>query len=252
MYDVEYNSTSVLLSRPGGLGLVLNRALATDTKFAVACGGLGDIVIGAALFPEAENIYNHLTPITFMAESSARFSTGPSSKFNTLPELLVNKKTVTVGYNAAVFRIFASRILKNNTVIWIPYKSGADALSSLIDGSLDLYVEGGVLSPLVKSGIIKSLGVFNGPHYLGELDLSNMYPNIVPMHIFLGVYTMDKNDQTIIELHSRLTKLMEQPEFIKALVLAGQKPFVLPLEPSKKLIDNYKATYREDAIGLSK
>ena len=63
---------------------------------------------------------------------------------------------------------------------------------------------------------------------------------------------MDKNDQTIIELHSRLTKLMEQPEFIKALVLAGQKPFVLPLEPSKKLIDNYKATYREDAIGLSK
>ena len=247
LYDEEYNATTIISSRPGILGTMHNRALVADPKFSVACGGFSDLVLGSAQFPDQKKIYDHLSVVVFMSEAPSRFSTGPSSKFNSLKDLIADKKIITVGYNASVYRIVARNVLKNNTVVWVPYKSGNDAIPSLIDGSLDLYVEGGPFTQLVKSGIIKSLGQINGISSTIDPDITSMYPDVAPMRIFLCVYTTDNYDDDVAELNRRLSLLMKRPEFIKTLATINQKSFNLSLEKTREMVNTYRNMYTASA-----
>jgi tripartite-type tricarboxylate transporter receptor subunit TctC len=245
LYDAEYNTSTVIIQKPGAYGLLAVTALHLDPNFAVECGGLNDLVFGGIQFPD-QDVYNHLSVITMLGEYSILFTAGPKSTYSTLPELLRNKKSLLVGFSSISTKFIASKALASADITWIPFKSPNDAVASLHEGLLDLYVDGGAFIPLYKTGTLKNLGQLNGSNKSPFLNLNSEYPEATKFHGFMSVFTTDKTNQLdIVELNNRLTVLKRRPSFIKLLESFDTKPMDWSLEHAKEVIELFKIEARK-------
>lgn len=243
LYDEKYASTSVIFIKPGVGGVLAMKEMLANEKFSLLCSGISESVINTSLYPGHEEAHKQLTVVAVVAISPVFFITGANNKTNTIEELFRTKDSVSVGYHSNSLQFVAKTALPNK-ILWVPYKQASDALPSLVDGTLDLYVDGGGLTPIVESGRLKNLGRINGDASALGPEITQQYSEAAKLPIVLALSTSVKNSfYDIEEFNKRLLPLTKHPEFISAMQKIGNKPTHMSVSDSNKLIVNFKEKF---------
>lgn len=244
-YDKAFNSKTVMSITPGASGMMATLAMLKDKSFAVQCGGsLSESVINTYQYPGHEEELSQQTVVSIIAKGVTEFSTRANSPYSTLPELLKSKKELIIGYNANTPKLTAEIIVSDHSVTWVAYKNSSEAISQLLDGSLDLYVDGGGLIPLIEQGKLKSLGKLNGASNAPGIDLKKLYPEAGKITILLNVITSKANNiDDINELHKRLDKLMNNQNVIDIIKTVRYEPNISTVVEANDYIDNFRKYY---------
>jgi len=244
-YNKEYNANTLISVKSGASGMMAMLDMIKDKNFSVQCGtSLSESVFNITTYPGNEEAHNLLTMVSMIAEGTTVFTTRYDSPYNTLPELLKSNKPLMIGYHATTPKISAEIVVGSSPVTWVAYKTSADAISSLIDGSLDFYVDGGGLIPLIQSKKLKSLGHLNGLDSSPGIDLKKEYPDASRVKIIFAIVTSKNNASVDIEeLNSRIRKLMLNDAVINSIVQSSYLPTIKTVKESNDYIDNFKKRY---------
>lgn len=244
-YDKAYGTTSQVLVKTGTTGMLAMKAMQAEPEFSVLCGsGVSDHVINKITYPGNDAAFDDLKSVAVLATSGVVFVTGNGNKFNTLPEMLQQGKEITVGYHSFGIKTVASEVLKNAKVLWVPHKASLESAASLSDGTLDLYVDGAGLLPLIEAGKLKSLGRINTPNKLPGIDLAPIYPSATKIKNMFGLSVSSKNkSQDIAEFAIRVNKVQAEASVLDAIHMAGYKPDYMETKEAVALIQAFKAQY---------
>jgi len=244
-YNKEYNSNTTMSIRAGASGMMAMLDMIKDKNFSVQCGtSLSESVFNITTYPGNEEAHNLLTMVSMIAEGTTVFTTRYDSSYGTLPELLKSNKLLMIGYHATTPKVSAEIAFGSLPVTWVAYKTSADAISSLLDGSLDLYVDGGSLLPLIQSKKLKSLGHLNGLDTAPGIDLKKEYPDAAKVKVIFAIVTSKNNSAADIEeLNSRIRKLMLNDAVINSITQSNYLPTIKTVKESNDYIDNFKKRY---------
>jgi tripartite-type tricarboxylate transporter receptor subunit TctC len=190
LYDKKYNTSTVFINKPGADGLLAMEEMLKSKDFSLLCSGPSESVFNNIQYPGHEVSHNALTMVSIISVSPFSFITGNNNKYSTLPELLKSRKPITVGYHAQGLKFIAQTAFGDYPVTWVPYKNSSEALASLMDGTLDLYTDGGALEIIAKSGKLKSLGHLNGLDNTSGVNLNKVYPLAAKFPVFIAVTTL--------------------------------------------------------------
>jgi hypothetical protein len=212
-----------------------------NKEFSLLCTGLSEVVFNNAQYPGHEESHSSLTMVSTISSSPFSFITGLNSKYNNLPELLKSGKPITVGYHAQGFKFIAEVAFENYPVIWVHYKNSTEALSSIMDGSLDVYTDGGPLELLAKAGKLKSLGYLNGIPDTSGMNLDKLYPLASKFPLIISITTSPNISLSDIkELNKRLNEILITPEMAATLKANTSIPQPNSVKESNELINNFR------------
>jgi len=240
-YNKLYNSQVSLVVKPGASGLLATLEMIKDKNFSFQCfPGTSELVLNRKQFPGHDYEYDQMTMVTVVAESPVMFSTRESNSYNTLPELIANKKLLMVGHHTSFGLLIGTKIFNSDTV-FVNFKSAADALPSLLDGSLDLYIDGGGLSPYIVSGMLKSLGTINGSSNSLGVNLNSKYPNVLVYKPMAAMATSKNNNpKDIEELNRRLSGILTDEKFVNMIKGINNNPVFKSVKESNDIVDAMK------------
>lgn len=244
LYDEKYGTTSTMVFKPGVAGVLAMKEMLADKKFSLLCSGISESVINTSVYPGYEEDHKQLTMVTIVATCPLVFVTGASNKATTMAEMFKSGKPITVGYHANILQFVGKTALAGVPIIWVPFKSSTDALPSLMDGTLDLYTDGGGLSGLIASGKLKSLGHINGPATTAGPDVTKQYPTAAKLQIIVAISTSVKNSPADIEeMNKRLAPLTKHPEFIAAMGKLNNTPTHTSVAEANAAIENFRKEF---------
>lgn len=244
-YDKVYSANTIIVTKSGATGMLAMIEMTKDKNFSMLCGsGLSESVINTYSYPGNEDAHKLLTMVTIIAESPTVFSTRPDSPYNTLPELMKSGKSITVGYNSAVQKLVGDILFESYPVVWVPYKASTDALSSLLEGTLDLYIDGGGLTPLITANKLKSLGHFNGLDNTPGINLKKEFSEAAKIRAISSVTTsINNNASDIEEMNQRINKLMNNEIVINAIKQVSNLPLKKTVKESNDYIEYFRKEY---------
>jgi tripartite-type tricarboxylate transporter receptor subunit TctC len=236
-YTKTYNATAVFEVKPGADGVIATEELFHDKSFAVLCSGAAESIFNNFIYKGHEEAHAALNVVAIIGYAQTVLYTGTGNKYDTLPELLKNKKSILVGYNTTGLKLVAQKALEGHDVTWVPFKQASDALPALMDGTLDMFTDAGILEPIAKGGKIKSLGYINGPSTTSGINLNATYKEAAKLKIFMAVTTSNTtNEADVIEMNRRLSAIINSPELQKLGVTTGLTMFTGTLEDARELI----------------
>jgi len=240
-YNKIYNAQATVIVKSGASGLLATLEMVKDKNFSLQCfPGTSELVINRTQFPNHDLEYDQVTMVTIVAESPVMFSTRSTSSFNTLPELIASKKSLTVGHHTSFGLLVASKIFNKDTV-FVNFKSAADAIPTLLDGSLDVYIDGGGLSTYIVSGMLKSLGTIHGSSSSLGVDLNKKYPNVLVYKTMAAISTSKINDpKDIEELNRRLSVILKDEKFVNMIKGINNNPVFKSVKESNDIVDAMK------------
>jgi tripartite-type tricarboxylate transporter receptor subunit TctC len=244
-YDKEYGTKSQVLLKTGATGMLAMKAMLAEPEFSVLCPtGVTDHVVNKIVYPGNDAVFEDLKIAGTVATIGTMFVVGNDSKFSTLPEMLRQKKEITVGYHGQGIKTVAAEVLKDVKVIWVGYKSSQDALSSLTEGTLDLYPDGAGLLPLVLAGKLKSLGRINAPDTVPGIDLGAAYPSAANIKLIFGISVSAKNtDADLKEFETRIKKIQSLDSVQESIRASGYKPQYMTAQKSEAALQTFKSKY---------
>lgn len=244
-YDKEYGTKSQVLIKSGATGMLAMKAMQEEPEFSVLCPtGVSDHVVNKIMYPGNNAAFDDLKIVGAVATFGTMFVTGNNSKFSTLPEMLLQKKEITVGYHSQGNKTVAAEVLKDVKVIWVGYKSSQDALSSLTEGTLDLYPDGAGLLPLVLVGKLKSLGRINAPDAVPGIDLGTVYPSAANIKLIFGISVSSKNtDADLKEFEARIKKIQSLDSVQESIRASGYKPQYMSAQKAEAALQIFKSNY---------
>lgn len=240
-YNKVFNSQVTLVVKPGASGLFATLEMVQDKNFSVQCfPGTSELVLNRKQFPNHDYEYDQVTMVTIVAESPVMFSTRLANAFNSLPELISSKKSLAVGHHTSFGLLIASKIFNNDTV-FVNFKSATDAIPSLLDGSLDVYIDSGGLSPYIVSGMLKSLGTINGSSNSLGVNLNSNYPNVLVYKPMAAMATSKNNNpKDIEELNRRLSVILKDEKFVNMIKGINNNPVFKSVKESNDIVDAMK------------
>lgn len=244
-YDKAYGTESQVVIKTGATGMLAMKAMQAEPAFSVLCGaGVSDHVVNRTVYPGNDDAFDDLKNVAVLATSGVVFVTGNGNKFSTLPGFLRQGREITVGYHSFGIKTTASAVLKDAKVIWVRHKASIEAAPALADGSLDLYVDGAGLLPLIAAGKLKSLGRINTPDQVPGTDLSAVYPAATKIKNVFGVSVSGKNSsQDIAEFAIKMGKVQAAASVIDAIHAAGYKPNYMPAKEAAVVFDGFKQQF---------
>lgn len=247
-YDKVYNTQSQIIVKPGATGIIAMKAMQSEPDLSVLCAsGVSDHVVNKITYPEHKDALDDLKIVSVLATSGIVFVTSKTNTFNTLPEMLKQNKEITVGFHSLGLKTAGHSILKNSKILWVPHKSSLEAVAALSDGSLDLYVDGSGLIPLLKTGKLKSLGYIN--HINAEdnllgVDLSTVYKSQSKVKLIIGVSTSLKNSRSdILELESRIKHIQSSSVVQDTIHSSNYKAYYMSSIDSEEAIRLFENAY---------
>jgi tripartite-type tricarboxylate transporter receptor subunit TctC len=244
LYDEKYGATSTFAFKPGATGMIAMKTMLEDKKFSVLCSGISESVVNTSLYPGNEGAHEQLTMVAVIGNSPTAFTTGAKSPHASAQDLLKLTRPIMAGYHSTSLQFVARTAFGNHPVVWVPHKSAQDGVPSLLDGSLDVYIDGGALAPLVAAGTLKSLGHINGPDTAHGAALAAAFPEAARMRIILAVTTSNQADaRDIEELNRRLGTLVGHPAYVDALRTISNTPLWLSVADSNALVARFRQAY---------
>ncbi len=246
-YAEKYNSKINFVIKPGAEGLIATKEMFDDKKFSLLCGGPSEKIFNNYVYPGNELLHEKLYTVTLVSVGPIIFTTKPESPYKNLIHLLENKKDINVGYSSNAIQFIVNAGLDKIKINWIPFKVPGDAVPSILNGDLDFYISAGSLEELTRSGRLKSLGYVNGPNSTIGENLTDKFPVMSTMPIFISLGISSEVDKSIIlELNKRLAPIINKNEKVNLIYKNTQQiSFTKSVEESNRIINEFKKIVRE-------
>jgi len=140
--------------KPGAEGLIamntLIQAQDTNNTTNILLGNFGLNMLSK--FPNID-LLQDINPITYLNSSGLVF-VGKNGKYNSLSDVINEKKIINIGTSAPSSTFLAETLFKELKIPYqiIPYKNSINGLTDIINGSLDLFVDTHIgARPLVEA-----------------------------------------------------------------------------------------------------
>jgi len=198
---------------------------------------VGNLVISPALFKLPFNVINDFAPVGMVAYSPHLLAVSTKVPANTPAELVAYAKSQKGKLNYAVAAgmgsashlagvIFAQR----NGIEWgyVPYKGGAQAITDLVGGQVDVMFNGMVATyPHVKAGKIKLIAVSSLTRNAQMPDTPTVAESLPGFLTgsFQGLLAPAGTPKPIIDkLHAEMKRIAALPDVKERLVTLGAEP----------------------------
>ena len=240
-YNKIYNAKASLVVKPGATGLIAMLEMVKDKNFSIQCfPGTSEILINRSMYPGHEHEHDLITMVTIVAESPVLFSARATNTYNTLPELIANKKALMVGHHTSFGLLMGTKIFDESTT-FVNFKTAVDAIPSLLDGSLDVYIDSGGLTPYIESGILKSLGNLHNAINTPGVNLNKKYPGAALYKTMAAITTSKNNNlKDIEELNKRLRLILTDEKFVNMIKQVSNTPVFRSVKESNELVEFMK------------
>jgi len=198
---------------------------------------VGNLAIAPSLYKLPFNVLNDFAPVSMVAYSPHLLVTSTKVPANTVAELVTfaKGKDVRLSFAAAAGMGSATHLAgvmfaRRNGIDWnyVPYKGGAQAMTDLLGGHIDVTFNGMVATyPHVKAGKIKLIA-------LSSAKRNSVLPNVPTvaeaMPGFLtgswqGLLAPAGTPKAVVDkLHNEVARIVALPEVQEKLVALGAEP----------------------------
>lgn len=219
IYDSTNNISSTFLIMPGADHIIAHKHFITMTEPSVLCAGSGVGGFNQHSNSKISPPVDTLKPIVDVY-SMSHFILAPF-KSPSLDELMINSKrtgkSILVGAPSANAATVLTYVLAKNNVRFevVVYKKPTDAIVSLVDGSLDTYVDGGSIKLLGDiTGIREIAHVSIGTDKTPSVNLYKKYRDLENLVSRVIIYARSNISDTEIQLlNTRLNSAMNSEQF---------------------------------------
>ncbi|SHH70156.1 Bug family tripartite tricarboxylate transporter substrate binding protein [Pollutimonas bauzanensis] len=227
---------------------------------------MGNLTISPSIYPNMPfNPAKDLAPVTMLAYSPHLLVTTKALPVKTQEELVAYAKSKKGQLNFAAAAGIGSAphmagvlFAQKSGIDWgyIPYKGGAQALTDLVGGQVDVTTNGMVATyPHVKSGKIRLLAVTSSKRLAQLPDVptvSEMIPGFLTGS-WQGVMAPAGTPKPIIDkLSAEMARIVEMPEIQEKLATLGAEPLTNSPEEFGAWVHEQVASWRKvvDAAGI--
>lgn len=221
IYDSVHKTKHNIIIKPGAEGTIAIKAMLSDPKPSILCGGIDVIAAG----------YD-LKPALMYCSFPLSFWTSVKNKENNLEQMI--KNPISIGYHLKSSKLLVEKMYPKANINWIPFKGPGEANYVLAQGDLDVYVDGGSLKTLADAGRIKSIGDFKP-----KSALSVKYPEIANTINFCGIMVKPEYKDRI-KLHNELYKIVSSDYMIEQIESWNQIAIRPTIQESDKIVDRIK------------
>ena len=229
----------VVENRPGAsgnLGADLVAKAAPD-GYTLVLMDVGNLVISPALFKLPFNVINDFAPVAMVAYSPHLLAVSTKVPANTPAELVAYAKAQKGKLNYAVAAGMGSAshsagvmYAQRNGIEWgyVPYKGGAQAITDLVGGQVDVMFNGMVATyPQVKAGKIKLIAVSSLGRNAQMPDTPTVAESLPGFLTgsFQGLLAPAGTPKAVIDkLHAEIQRIAAMPDVKERLITLGAEP----------------------------
>jgi tripartite-type tricarboxylate transporter receptor subunit TctC len=220
----------------GNLGADLVAKAAPD-GYTFALMDVGNLVISPALFKLPFNVVNDFAPVAMVAYSPHLLAVSTQVPANTPAELVAYAKAQKGKLNYAVAAGMGSAshlagvmVAQRQGLEWgyVPYKGGAQAITDLIGGQVDVMFNGMVATyPHVKAGKIKLIAISSNkrnPQMPETPTVSESLPGFLTGS-FQGLLAPAGTPKPVIDkLYAEVQRIANLPDIKERLTTLGAEP----------------------------
>ena len=239
----------VVENRPGSSGNLGADIVAKSTPdgYTFALMDVGNLVISPALFKLPFNVQSDFAPVSMVAYSPHLLVVSSKVPANTTAELVAYAKAQKgkVNYAAAAGMGSATHLAgvvfaKRSGIEWsyVPYKGGAQAMTDLIGGQVDVTFNGMVATyPHVKAGKIKLIAVSSDKRNSQLADVPTVAETLPDFLTgsWQGLLAPAGTPKAIIDkVNAEVLKITSMPDVKERLTTLGAEPTSMsPLDFSR-------------------
>jgi tripartite-type tricarboxylate transporter receptor subunit TctC len=220
----------------GNLGADLVAKAAPD-GYTFVLMDVGNLVISPALFKLPFNVATDFAPVAMVAYSPHLLAVSTKVPANTQAELVAYAKVQKGKLNYAVAAGMGSAshlagvmYAQRNGIEWgyVPYKGGAQAITDLIGGQVDVMFNGMVATyPHVKAGKIKLIAI-SGVKRNAQMPDTPTVAESLPGFLtgsFQGLLAPAGTPKAVIDkMHAEVQRIAAMPEVRERLITLGAEP----------------------------
>lgn len=229
----------VVENRPGASGNLGADvvAKAAPDGYTLALMDVGNLVISPALFKLPFNVVNDFAPVAMVAYSPHLLAVSTKVPANTPAELVAYAKAQKGKLNYAVAAGMGSAshlagvtYAQRNGIEWgyVPYKGGAQAITDLVGGQVDVMFNGMVATyPQVKAGKIKLIAVSSQTRNAQMPDTPTVAESLPGFLTgsFQGLLAPAGTPKPVIDkLYAEIQRIAALPDVKERLVTLGAEP----------------------------
>ena len=229
----------VVENRPGASGNLGADQVAKSAPdgYTLVLMDVGNLVISPALFKLPFNVMNDFAPVAMVAYSPHLLAVSSKIPANTPAELVAYAKAQKGKLNYAVAAGMGSAshlagvtYAQRNGIEWgyVPYKGGAQAITDLVGGQVDVMFNGMVATyPQVKAGKIKLIAVSSltrNPQMPDTPTVAESLPGFLTGS-FQGLLAPAGTPKAVVDkLHAEIKRIAAIPEIKERLTTLGAEP----------------------------
>lgn len=220
VYDQMYGSNSVITNMAGADHIVAHKHFITLTEPSILCAGTSVGGLNQFKNPNISPAVDTLKPVINLFSSTFLILV-PINGAASVEELISNSKktgkSILVGAPTTNTASAFTYILDKNNSKYelVVFRKPFDAVASLREGSIDVYVDGGSLDQQIELARAKEIAhIMSGTSRTSSVNLHNKYNDIDPLmtKIMLHVKS-DVPDSEIATLNARINAAMNSPQF---------------------------------------
>ena len=235
----HWGQAVVVENRPGASGNLGADvvAKAAPDGYTLALMDVGNLVISPALFKLPFNVVNDFAPVAMVAYSPHLLAVSTKVPANTPAELVAYAKAQKGKLNYAVAAGMGSAshlagvtYAQRNGIEWgyVPYKGGAQAITDLVGGQVDVMFNGMVATyPQVKAGKIKLIAVSSQTRNAQMPDTPTVAESLPGFLTgsFHGLLAPAGTPKAVIDkLYAEIQRIAALPDVKERLVTLGAEP----------------------------
>jgi tripartite-type tricarboxylate transporter receptor subunit TctC len=229
----------VVENRPGASGNLGADQVAKSAPdgYTLVLMDVGNLVISPALFKLPFNVINDFAPVAMVAYSPHLLAVSTKVPANTPAELVAYAKAQKGKLNYAVAAGMGSAshlagvtYAQRHGIEWgyVPYKGGAQAITDLVGGQVDVMFNGMVATyPQVKAGKIKLIAVSSLARNAQMPDTPTVAESLPGFLTgsFQGLLAPAGTPKAIVDkLHAEVQRIAAMPDVKERLITLGAEP----------------------------
>jgi tripartite-type tricarboxylate transporter receptor subunit TctC len=235
----SWGQAVVVENRPGSSGNLGADLVAKSPAdgYTLVLMDVGNLVISPALFKLPFNVEKDFAPVAMVAYSPHLLAVSTKVPANTPAELVAYAKAQKGKLNYAVAAGMGSAshlagvmFAQRNGIEWgyVPYKGGAQAITDLIGGQVDVMFNGMVATyPHVKAGKIKLIAISStkrNPQMPETPTVSESLPGFLTGS-FQGLLAPAGTPKAVVDkLHAEVQRIAALPDVRERLTTLGAEP----------------------------